>query len=263
MSEASVWVPSCRDEASRAALRVARELARLEHATVHVVATKNGHAEAGAIVHEVDAEPERAVVDAVDESAMIVTTTRDSRDPPTVGLGRAARTVLSSARCPVVLVRPERGEAAWALEELLVPHDGTPTTSAAICPAAELARSVGARLFAIHVVSSGAPRGQEPGSLRVPHYVDQPQHEWPEWAGEFLERIRSQCPIDPSRLRLFLARGEPGGEILRIAEENQVDLIVLAWHGTLEPRHADVFNVLLRRAPCPLLVLRTEPGAPE
>jgi nucleotide-binding universal stress UspA family protein len=71
------------------------------------------------------------------------------------------------------------------------------------------------------------------------------------------------CPA-PSRvpkLRLSLARGEPASEIVRFAAENSIDLIVLAWSGTLEPDRALAARGVLRSAPCPVMVLRTEPEA--
>lgn len=240
MSERSVWVPSV-GGAPSVADRVARALAELTHASLRAFTPEQQPA----------------------GDDVIVTTTRDARDPPHVALGLAARGVLSRARCPVVLVRPEQGEEPWRLDELLVPHDGTPATTAALCPAAELARTIGARLFALHVAAPGARRPEEPGSLQVPHYVDQPQHEWPAWAGEFVERLRSQCPIDLAKVRFLLGHGEPAAEILRVAEESSVDLIVLAWHGTLEAEHARIFKALLLRAPCPMMVLRVDPEAPR
>lgn len=240
MSERSVWVPS-EEGVPSVVLLVAGSLAELTHASLRSMGE--------------DHTP------AVDD--VIVTTTRDARDPPHVALGLAARDALSRARCPVVLIRPEQGEEPWRLAELLVPHDGTPATTAALCPAAELARSTGARLFALHVAAPGARRREEPGSLQVPHYVDQPQHEWPAWAGEFVERLRSQCPIDLAKVRFLLGHGEPSEEILRVAEENAVDLIVLAWHGALEAEHARIFKALLLRARCPMMVLRVDPEPPR
>ncbi len=256
----SVWVPSDGSEAARAAVPIARTLARLERAPVHVVEAPDGREEPeGVIVHEAKGDPARAILDATERASVIVTSTRDSHDPPEVGLGIEARTLLARSACPIVLVRPELGEASWSPEEILVPHDGTPATSAALCPAAEIATRIGARLFALHIAADGAGRTSEPGSLRAPQYVDQPQHEWPEWAGEFVERFRSMCPVDPSKVRFFLAHGEPASEIVRIAKENEVDLVVLAWHGTLEPRHALVFKALLRSSPCPMMVVRAAP----
>ena len=98
--------------------------------------------------------------------------------------GRTAMQVLHDSPCPVVLVPPERGATSWHLEHVLVPHDGTPSTSAALQPAAELAERGHAELLVVHVTDSRAAPA-EPGSLTTPRYVDQPQHEWPAWTTEF------------------------------------------------------------------------------
>ena len=66
-------------------------------------------------------------------------------------LGRTAMKVLHDASCPVVLVPPERGATPWHLQHVMVPHDGTPTTSAALRPAAELAERGRAELLVVHV----------------------------------------------------------------------------------------------------------------
>ena len=94
----------------------------------------------------------------------------------------------------------------------------------------ELAQRSGAELNVLHVPTPDAPT--EPGAVSAPQYLDQPQHEWPLWEREFLERTLSLSERPPSiRTRPFLRRGEPGDEILRFVREREGDLIVLAWHG--------------------------------
>ena len=46
-------------------------------------------------------------------------------------------------------------------------------------------------LVVLHVATAGTERPTEPGTLVSPRYVDQPQHEWPAWAQEFLDRLRA------------------------------------------------------------------------
>ena len=111
-------------------------------------------------------------------------------------LGRTAMKVLHDAPCPVVLVPPERGATPWHLHHVLVPHDGTPTTSAALQPAAELAERGRAELLVVHVTDIRAAPA-EPGSLTTPRYVDQPQHEWPAWTSEFVKPSRMRLPARP------------------------------------------------------------------
>ena len=262
-----------------AALRVACTLRDLGAATLHVMHAAersppprelieqlglDAASLRGCVIHDAAGDVSRAVLElaARERARAIVLCTTSASDAPRRSLGEHARGVLAEATVPVVLVRPDAVRPDWELREVLLPHDGTPATTQAIRPAATIARDARAKLLALHVATPGkarttaAPRRAEPGSLPVPRYVDQPQHEWPAWASEFLERLEATSPLDPGQVRLFLGQGETGSEVLRVAETEHADLIVLAWHGTLDPDHAQVFKALLRHAPCPLMVLR-------
>ena len=171
-------------------------------------------------------------------------------------LGRTAMKVLHEAPCPVVLVPPERGATPWHLHHVLVPHDGTPSTSAALQPAAELAERGRAELLVVHVTDSRAAPA-ELGSLTTPRYVDQPQHEWPAWTSEFVNRLACLCPLGHLHVRIFLAHGNTAAETLRLSERQSTDLIVLAWRGIWEAPRAGTLKDILREAHCPIMVVRT------
>jgi nucleotide-binding universal stress UspA family protein len=170
-------------------------------------------------------------------------------------LGRTTMHVLRDASCPVVLVPPERGAMPWHLHHVLVPHDGTPRTSAALRPAAQLADRARAELLMAYVTDIRAAPA-EPGSLTTPRYVDQPQHEWPAWSSEFIDRLACICPLGHLHVRVSLARGDPAAEILRLSERQSTDLIVLAWRGRLDALHAAILKDVLRDARCPTMVVR-------
>lgn len=72
-----------------------------------------------------------------------------------------------------------------------------------------------------------------------------------------MERLKCVVPIDPRKLRLVVARGDPGEEIVRHARAHAADLIVLAWRGTLAAERAAAIKAVLREAPCPIMLLRT------
>ena len=139
---------------------------------------------------------------------------------------------------------------------ILVPHDGTPSTSAALQPAAELAKRGRAELLVLHVADTRAAPA-ELGSLTTPRYVDQPQHEWPAWSSEFVKRLASACPLGDLHVRLLLAHGNTAAEILRLSEKQSTDLIVLAWRGIWEAPRAATLKDILREALCPVMVVRT------
>ncbi|MBU3887865.1 universal stress protein [Methylosinus sp. KRF6] len=168
--------------------------------------------------------------------------------------------VLRMAPCPVVLVPPDRGQKPWVLRRVALPHDGTPTSAAAIAPTANLASRAGAELLVIHVATPGVAAPAEPGTFAAPRYLDHPHHEWPMWTSEFLERVRCAChPARPEKIRLLVAQGESGEAILELARHNESDLIALAWRGGLEPKRAKTIRRVVRGAHCPVIIFRVQP----
>lgn len=260
-----------------AALPVARAMAELEGATLHLAHVGEPRLPPGellqrlgltrddlwgAVISQVTGPPAEGILRLARElrSCLIAMCTHTGMEKPYGELGSVAEGVLRHAPCPLVLVQPERGLRPWALREVLLPHDGTPATAAAIHPALDLVDRAGARLTVLHVATLGARTAVEAGALGVPRYVDQPQHEWPAWAQEFLDRVRGlgHAP-EGIPIRLLVAPGAPGEQIVRCARERGSDLIVLAWHGSLAPARAATLKRVIRDAPCPALVLRTEP----
>ena len=190
-------------------------------------------------------------------AAMIVMCPQIRTDLRWRALGSVAAAVLRTAPCPVVLVPPARGRKRWALHRLLVPHDGTPTSAATIGLATDLALKAAAELVVLHVATPGAEMPTEPGTLVSPRYVDQPQHEWPAWAQEFLARL---CAVGDVRsgtgMRLAVAQGEAGAAIVDFARQS--DLIVLGWRGALEPGRARTMQRVICETGCPMIVLRVD-----
>lgn len=188
-------------------------------------------------------------------AAMIVMCPQIRTDLRWRALGSVAAAVFRAAPCPVVLVPSARGRKRWELHRLLVPHDGTPTSAATIGPAADLALKAAAELVVLHVATPGAVTPTEPGTLVSPRYIDQPQHEWPAWAQEFLARL---CAVGGARggteMRLAVAQGDTGAAIVDFARQS--DLIVLGWRGVLEPDRARTMQRVIRDTTCPVIVFR-------
>jgi nucleotide-binding universal stress UspA family protein len=270
MSEPVILVPLDGTERALAALPVAKVLSEIEHAKLYIVyigeheradedlcrklGRENPMLE-GSTVHFHFGTPATEILNVAGEmKPRAIVICRHSGAERGKMLGRTAMKVLHEASCPVVLVPPERGVNPWHLQHVLVPHDGTPTTSAALPPAAELAEHSRAELLVAHVTHIGAAP-EEPGTLTTPRYIDQPQHEWPVWADEFVNRLACVCPLEHVHVRIFLAHGNAATEILRLSEKQSTDLIVLAWRGKWEARAATLKQVL-REAHCPVMVVR-------
>jgi nucleotide-binding universal stress UspA family protein len=144
------------------------------------------------------------------------------------------------------------------LRRLLVPHDGTPMSAAAVGPATEFASMAAAELVVLHVATPGAQHPTEPGTLVFPRYVDHAHHEWPAWGREFLDRLRAVGGArDGIEMRLAVAQGDASAAIVDFA--GQSDLIVLGWRGALEPDRARTMRCVIRDTTCPVIVFRLEP----
>lgn len=165
--------------------------------------------------------------------------------------------LLRQSTFPIVLVPADRERQGWALRRLLLPLDGAPESAAALCPVIELAAAARAAVEFLHVSGERASERVGAGALVAPRYVDQPQHEWPQWAAEFMERLHCLCRIPEGLIaRFLLATGEAAEMIVRRAAEDGADLIGLSWAGAWEGGRAATFREVVRRAPCPLAVLR-------
>jgi len=273
VSQPVILVPLDGSENALAALLVAKGFAEIVGGTRHILHVADHKAPPvellgrlgltpaelrGATIEAKTGEPATMILDAAKEAKadLIVMCTHTAPAKPGQILGRTAFGVLRGASCPVVLVHPERGLHDWRLHRILLPHDGSPATSTALRSAGEFARRVGAELIVLLVAAAGAAKPAERGSLTTPFYLDQPQHEWPAWAREFIDRLACLCPLDDLRVRLILAHGSPEAEIVRVAAEQSADLVVLAWRGEWGPEHAATLKAVLRRAPCPMMVVR-------
>jgi nucleotide-binding universal stress UspA family protein len=271
---APIVIPLDGSERALVALPVAKELAEQAGATIHLVHVAReiappseilarigltGADLRGSVLDTKAGEPGAAIIQAASEldAELIVMCTHTAATPADKTVGRTALRVLKGAPCPVVFVRPGRGITPWVLGHVLLAHDGTPVTSAAIRPAAEIARRSAAVLDVLHVASPREGQPTERGALTVPRYMDQPQHEWPEWVQEFMERLACICPFESLKLRMFLAPGVPGDEVLRFANTHRSDLIVLAWRGEWEGGHAATVKAVLGHAASAVMVIRT------
>jgi len=276
MSTTTVLVPVERASHAATALPVARELARLKGATVVLIHVGREPLASGELLDQVGLSPEDArgliihqcagssadtiVRQAAARNAeFIVMCSPSEPDRPLHPFGSVAGDVLRTAPCPVVLVPPTRRPDPWALHQVVLPHNGTPTSAAAFVPAADLASRAGADLVVLHVSTPGSKRPTEPGTFVTPRYLDQPQHDWPLWAQEFIDRVRgSGHPVIFEKIRLVVAHGETDAAILDFARRNATDLIALAWRGGVAPERARTMRRVISEASCPVIIFRVQ-----
>jgi len=143
-------------------------------------------------------------------------------------------------------------EAMIALNHILVPHDFSETSAAAVRYAIELARRFDARLTFLHVGNSA----QAAFDTEFPIGLEDAREDA---IRERLLKIvtpQEQIEFTPE----FVVRpGSPAGEIVRYAREQGVDLIVMGTHGRGLVGHVVMGSVaekVVRTAFCPVLTVR-------
>jgi nucleotide-binding universal stress UspA family protein len=155
--------------------------------------------------------------------------------------GHVATRVAERAAKPVAVVPPDAVICESSrLRKILLPLDGTEATARAARKAVRTFRRAGVEVVALHVFDKGT----------TPRFLDRPEHDMDAWTREFLARYCSE----PGS-RLALRAGRTGHHIIHTADEEDADMIALAWSQDLSPGRAAVVGEALARGRLPLLLL--------
>jgi nucleotide-binding universal stress UspA family protein len=209
----------------------------------------------------VEGEPAAQIAKAVrDYEIDLVTVVTHGRK----GLARAlwgstAEEIIAEAPCPVLTIRPpqhdfveHRGNRSEVrLNRVLLSTNFRPSSAAATQVATQLANQYGAELHAVYVIgdyleqiSVMFPEGGLHALTRLRDYVQ--------------ERMAHLSRSDGARAIPHIAEGRPYEEIVRLAEQKDVDLIVIGTsvHPSLfggTPVLGSEIERVVRNAPCPVL----------
>ena len=156
-------------------------------------------------------------------------------------LGSTAAAVASIVAKPVLIV-PPHADPAPVVRSVLVPLEGTLSSSLAPRAIIELAAEAEIEVLALHVHDQSS----------LPAFTDHPQHEQPAWEREFLRRW---CPSGIEALRLETRVGRSGEVIAEVAEHRDCDLIALGWSQELSAGRALVVRETLERSRRPVLLV--------
>jgi nucleotide-binding universal stress UspA family protein len=168
-------------------------------------------------------------------------------------VGQTAFSVLESVEKTLAIVPPDARPDR--LERVLIPLEGTVSTSLAPRRVIELAQEARFDVVLLHVHDVDS----------LPAFTDQPQHETAAWGEEFLARY---CPWGVGDVRLEVRVGRPEDEVLRAAEQTGADLIALGWSRALAGGRAPIVRAVLERGRRPVLLVpvrrvrRTATSAP-
>jgi nucleotide-binding universal stress UspA family protein len=171
-------------------------------------------------------------------------------------LGSVTEKVMRRATCPVMTVPPAaEPPRALPFKRLLCAVDFSAPSLSALRYALSIAKEADARLVILHVVEWPAEDKLVEMDLELERY-------------RALREARSQQELDALVSKeertwcepvTLLERGRSWQTILRVAEKEHTDLIVMGVHGRNVVDVAffgSTTNQVVRRAPCPVLTLR-------
>jgi nucleotide-binding universal stress UspA family protein len=139
-----------------------------------------------------------------------------------------------------------------AIKTILHPTDFSDRAEYGFTLACALARDYGARLILCHV--------HQPPTVVIGEFGAAPP-EPPETADMLRERLMQLKPTDPDiPVEHRLLEGDAAHEIVRLAADEHCDLIVMGTHGRTGLARllmGSVAELVVRRAPCPVLTIKT------
>ena len=140
------------------------------------------------------------------------------------------------------------------VRNILVPTDFSPTSDAALHYATQMALTLGARLYLMHV----------PGKTGEHFEANFPLGRFETASRERLSSFLTQEELARLRPEYALRVGVPADEIVRYADLCNIDLIIMGTHGRSGIAHVLIGSVaeqVVRVAPCPVLLVRARKRA--
>jgi len=158
---------------------------------------------------------------------------------------------------PRLILQKSRPESL-ELKKILVPVDFSESSGSALHYAVHLAGPFGAELHLVHVYE---PDSAFIDSTALPVIVPARQHR-SRLQRQLREFANKHC-IPTSNRKLYTIAGAPFEQICRFATNLDVDLIVISTRGNTGLKHLILGSTaerVVRNAPCPVLVLRSNNG---
>jgi nucleotide-binding universal stress UspA family protein len=171
-------------------------------------------------------------------------------------LGSVAERVVRTARADVLTVRAETDEEPRTISRILVPHDFSDASMAAVRRAADWAKALGAELTLVHVV--------EPVVYPEFYAIDVISDDLMGRLGSRSERALSEVAeqqLGDLRTTVRIEVGRAADTIVSMADPEDFDLVVMATRGLSGLEHlllGSVTESVLRRCRVPML---TVPGS--
>ena len=106
---------------------------------------------------------------------------------------------------------------------ILVAIENSPADNTILTHVSDLARLTGAELLLVHVADGWAARNFDQLKLRESEEMQSDRR--------YLDQLHADLTARGHKVETRLAMGDPANELIRVAEEADVDLIAMSTHG--------------------------------
>lgn len=147
------------------------------------------------------------------------------------------------------------------LRSILVPTDFSDCASHALSYATDLARDANASILCVHVVEPVMPTVGYTG-ITEPLPVADLSEQLEDSATRELPKIGDSEECAGLEVEEIIVHGDAASEIVRVAKERGVDLIVVSSHGRTglgRILFGSTAEAIVRHASCPVLVVKPPP----
>src|SRR5260370_4975607 len=155
--------------------------------------------------------------------------------------------------------------AALQLRKILLPTDFSGCDNYALPYAAAIARATRATIVCVHVVEPIVPAVGYSG-LAEPMPIADISEQLEDSAERELPQLAECDEFDGLEVEEVIVHGDPAAEIVRVASEREVDLIVVSSHGRTGLGRiifGSTAEAVVRLASFPVLVVQPPPPAEE
>jgi nucleotide-binding universal stress UspA family protein len=147
------------------------------------------------------------------------------------------------------------------IRSILLPTDFSECANYALAYAASLARTFGSSIVCVHVIEPMVPTVGYSGMtepLPIADIADQLENS----AERELPKLGGREEFAGLEVEEVIAHGEAAAEIVRVAKDKNVDLIVISSHGRTglgRILFGSTAEAVVRHASCPVLVVKPSP----
>src|SRR4030095_2913719 len=144
------------------------------------------------------------------------------------------------------------------IRSILLPTDFSECGNYALAYATSLARTFGASILCIHVIEPMVPTVGYSG-MTEPLPIADISDQLEDSAERELPKLAECDECTGLEVEEVIVHGEAASEIVRVAKERQVDLIVVSSHGRKglgRILFGSTAEAIVRHAPCPVLVVK-------